>query len=538
MSGSPAQIIDPPRVPSFGTRQAVSSSHPAISSVGMSVLESGGNAVDASLAMAAVSWLVLPGQAGIGGDAFVLVVEPDGEVWTVNGSGFGPDLVDADTLREQGHRVIPPVGPQSVAVPGAVAAIAALHRRGGTRELADLWRPAVQMARDGVPCTAKNLRDISGFETALAADPQTAAVFLPGGRLPRIGQRLVHAKMADTIERLAVDPESFYTGDFADRAVQFLAGAGFTGEEWTAGARVSPEPAISIDYAGARVHQTPLPSAGWMVLQQLAIIEGNLGEQQLGPEAVWWLAAAARTAFDDRQRVVSADSEAWRDLLSPGHIDTIRRAIAEHRVPNTPTELNPDGDTTTTVCVDAEGRAVSFIQSLAFTYGACIAVPDTGVLLNNRLSRGAYLTEGHPNELRPRRKPLHTLNAWAVTEPAGRLRHVGACPGGDGQVQWNTQIISHLLDHGDDPARAVSLPRLNVYPGSDARDIGQPDQVRCERGIDQEITATLRSRGLDAVSVGVQLGGPGGSATVISVDADGTLAAAADPRLEGVGLAR
>ena len=142
-----------------------------------------------------------------------------------------------------------------------------------------------------------------------------------------------------------------------------------------------------------------------------------------------------------------------------------------------------DGDTTSTVCVDDEGRAVSFIHSLAFTFGARITVPGTGVVLNNRLGRGAYLIDGHPNEVRPGRKPLHTLNAWVADHPERGLLHVGNCPGGDGQVQWNMQVISHLVDHGTDPQDAVSLPRFTVFPGSDADVVGRPEELRCEEGL-------------------------------------------------------
>jgi enamine deaminase RidA (YjgF/YER057c/UK114 family) len=140
---------------------------------------------------------------------------------------------------------------------------------------------------------------------------------------------------------------------------------------------------------------------------------------------------------------------------------------------------------------------VSFIHSLAFTFGARHTIPGTGVLLNNRLGRGAYLIEGHPNAVRPRRKPLHTLNAWVADQPTRGLRHVGNCPGGDGQVQWNLQVLSNLVVHGDDPQRAVALPRFTVFPGSDADVVGRPPELRCETGIPEATLAGLAARGHD-----------------------------------------
>ncbi len=192
------------------------------------------------------------------------------------------------------------------------------------------------------------------------------------------------------------------------------------------------------------------------------------------------------------------------------------------------------GDTTSTVAVDSAGRAVSFIHSLAFTFGAKFTVPGTGVVLNNRLGRGAYLRSGHPNEVAPRKKPLHTLNAWIVTDAAGDLLHVGNTPGGDGQVQWNMQLLSHLLDHGLDPAEAVSAPRFTVFPGSDADVLGADPELRVEETLAAPVRDELAATGHHVV-VQPAFGG-GGSAQIISRDDRGILSGAADPRQEGIAL--
>ena len=117
------------------------------------------------------------------------------------------------------------------------------------------------------------------------------------------------------------------------------------------------------------------------------------------------------------------------------------------------------------------------------------------------------------------------------------LRAVGNCPGGDGQVQWNMQVISHLVDARDDPQRAVALPRVTVFPGSDADTIGRPPVLRCEAGLPEETLVALERWGHTVERIPVQRGGPGGSALAVSRDQDGVLHAAADPRMEGVALA-
>ena len=532
--------VDQHKVDALGTA-AVAASHPAIAFHGAKVLADGGNAIDATLAMAAVGWMVLPGQCGIGGDAFAVVREPDGQVWTVNGSGLGPDGATPEFFRDRGLGSIPLTGALAVTVPGAPAALHPLSRH-ASRSLAELWGPGIALGRNGFVCTAKTRGDIAEHFDDIMRDPGTAGVFTPNGRLPEVGERLHQSDLADFLERLAIDPMSFYAGEFAERAVGMLrtGGAPFSGDEWALGADAPEQAAISFRYGDGVLHQTPPPSAGWMMLQQAAILDGVLAQHDLlGTDALHWMAEAARTAFDDRFGMCNADNEAWRRLLSQESVTAARGRIAGGLTGPLPAmAFRVDGDTTSTVCVDGEGRAVSFIHSLAFTFGARITVPGTGVVLGNRLGRGAYLIDGHPNEVRPRRKPLHTLNAWVHDHPERGLLHVGNCPGGDGQVQWNTQVLSHLVDHGLTPQEAVALPRMTLFPGSDANVLTEPRVLRCEPGLSPSAIAGLRARGHHVVEVPTQVGGPGGSAMAISMDHEKAIVrAGADPRMEGVAIA-
>ncbi|HXT92216.1 MAG TPA: gamma-glutamyltransferase, partial [Trebonia sp.] len=190
------------RSAALGTDGAVSSSHPAVSQLGARILAEGGNAFDATLAMAALSWLVLPGQCGLGGDAFALVREPDGQVWASVGSGFGPDGGTPGFYRDRGLSALPLSGALSASVPGAPGTLRRLGER-ATRSLAQLWAPAIRAAEAGVPCTAKTLADVTEHAAALARDPGTASVYLAGGRLPRIGDLIRQPDLARTLRRLA-----------------------------------------------------------------------------------------------------------------------------------------------------------------------------------------------------------------------------------------------------------------------------------------------------------------------------------------------
>lgn len=524
------------RPATLATGGMVASSHPLASQAGARVLADGGNAVDAALAMAAVTWLTLPGQCGIGGDAFAVVREPDGSVWTVNGSGYGPDGGTPDFYRDRNLSAIPLDGALAVAVPGAPAALAALHERGASMPLADLWEPAARIAEHGLPCSAKTRADVRAALHAIRADAGLASVYTPGGAVPRVGDRLPQQDLAHTIRILARDPGSFYTGALAERCVAAVtdSGAPFTGDEWQACAVVPAEGALTGTYADVTVHQTPLPTPGWMVLQQAALCDGELStEDWLSASAIDRMARAATIAFEDRLRWCNSENDGAERTLAPANIGAGRARLAERGEPAGAFSVS-DGDTTSFVAVDGEGRAVSFIHSLAFTFGAKFTVPGTGIVLNNRLGRGAYLIDGHPNEVSPRRKPLHTLNAWIVTGSDGRLMHAGNTPGGDGQVQWNMQLLSHLLDHGLDPQQAVEAPRFTVFPGSDADTLGRAPALRIEARVPEEIRRSLEAMGHRTTVLDEY--GAEGSAQIISLDERGVLRGGSDPRQEGVAL--
>jgi gamma-glutamyltranspeptidase / glutathione hydrolase len=499
----------------LSARGMVASAHPLASLAGATVLDSGGNAYDAALAMAGMTAVALPAMCGLGGDAFAVVYHARSNTWTAfMGSGFGPDGGDVAWYRDRGMAALPIDGPLSVAVPGAVDCYAALHRAGATRSLDELWAPAIAAARDGIVVTQRMHDEAAENSAKLRRDAVSHTVFLPGGAPPRPGSVLCQPDLAQSLTTVAGDPRSFYEGSLAQRCIDTLraGGAPFSGEEWAAQQTLVDTP-LRAAYGGVTVHTTLPPSPGYMVAQQLAMLDGPLRTQEwLGAGAVHLMASAARRAFDDRHRVVGSDSDAWRSLLLP-----------------------PDGDTTCFVAVDSDGNAVSFIQSIAFTWGSGVMVPGTGILLNNRAGRGFYLDDTHPNRVRPRVRPMHTLNAWITAGGDGLPLVVGATPGGDGQVQWNVQMISHLVDHGLDVQETVEAPRFTVWPGSDADVIGSPTELRCESRLGAETLDALRARGHDVRVVGEWEGG--GGAQLIAVDrAGGSLRGGSDPRVDGCAL--
>ena len=522
----------PPRASVVGRRSMVASAHSLASATGHAVLASGGTAVDAALAMAAMTAVVLPAQCGVGGDAFAVVRDPTGAVRAVQGSGYGPDGADLAFFTARDLSAVPQRGPLSIAVPGWVSAIAALHELGATRPLAELFAPAIALARSGIAVGARLAAELSAADASLTTDLGSAGVFAPRGTMLGVGDLLVQRDLADTLTLVAADPSAFYRGKLGEQMVSALQaqGAPFSGEEWEM-QRASVTSAPEIAYAGHRVFTTAPPSPGYMILQQLGLCADALaGAELLSPNAVATMARAAMHAFADRFAAVSSDTDTWRSLLAPAALAAGRARLAG-ALPRAPGLVG--GDTTSLVAVDGDGGAVSWIHSIAFSFGSGITIPGTGVLLNDRLGRGAYLLAGHPNAVSPRRRPMHTLCAWIATSPDGELRAVGGTPGGDGQVQWNVQLLSHLLDHALDPQDAVDAPRFTVSPGSDADALGQPWLVTCESRLDPAVRAALARDDLALRTIGPWAGG--GAAQIVAVR-DGALFGGSDPRADGCAL--
>lgn len=515
----------------------VASSHPLASFTGAGVLAQGGNAVDAALAMAAVTAVVLPAQCGLGGDAFAVVYDAaDRRYLSIHGSGVGAAGGTVDFYRGRALSAVPQRGALSVTVPGAVACMQEMHARWASMSLERLWMPAVAAAEQGVPLTAKNVADAAEHRPLLATDPEAARTYLPGAASGSAGYVLHQPDLAGTLRRTAADPSSFYRGDFAERALSALqaAGAPFSGEEW-AGQLAEVVVTTSRQYAGRTVHTTGLPTPGYALLQQAGILDGLLRGAWLDADSVHLMAETSRRVIADRVRTVGSDGDAWRDLLADEAIAAAREGLLRERV-NAPAGVGVrEGDTTSFVAVDRDGNAVSFIHSIAFTWGSGVMVPGTGVLLNNRAGRSFYLDESHPNGVAPGRRPMHTLLAWMVAGGDGAPYLVGGTPGGDGQVQWNMQLLSHLLDHGLDVQEAVEAPRFTVYPGTDVDTLRKASELRCETRLGEVTLGELRRRGHQVTESGAWDGG--GGAQLISIDGDhGSLVGGSDPRQDGCAL--
>ena len=298
---------------------------------------------------------------------------------------------------------------------------------------------------------------------------------------------------------------------------------------------------ISTTYRGVEIYETAPPSQGLIVLEWLNLLEGDdLTALGFGSaDALHQLVETKKLAFADR--VGHCGDAAFvpdtvETLLSKSYAALRRRAVdGERAMATTAPGALPEcaGDTSYFAVVDGWGNAISFIHSLSAAFGCGVTAGNTGIVLNNRAGRGFSLAADHPNVIAPGKKTMHTLNCYMLCRD-GRPWVVGGSPGGDRQVQWNVQAISNLIDHDMNVGQVVDAPAWISWPGGDPAEIEAPFELRMETRFAGEAAAALEARGHSLRMVGDY--GIGSRHQLISVDRNGILHGATDPRVSGVAL--
>jgi gamma-glutamyltranspeptidase/glutathione hydrolase len=386
---------------------------------------------------------------------------------------------------------------------------------------------------DGIP-VSRALDETLQERPDLAADPGIAAVLFPGGAALRQGDVLLQPALGATLETLASDPRAIYEGDLGRRYAAGLAATGspLTAEDLAAH-RALLLPPLAGRYRDLDVRVVPPNSQGFVLLEILEAIERlGIDPDPLGPDAAA-IALVVRAAREDRDRHL-ADPAAMRvhpgTLLDDGHLAALTDAVREAHEPAVPARhASHHGDTIGLVTADAEGNAVSLIQSLYDGLGAGILEPSTGIVAH---SRGAQfvLDPDHPNVLAPGKRPAHTLMP-ALAHRGERPALVLGTMGGHGQPQINATNLVRIADLGMAPAEAVAAPRWLVG-GLDEGD----EHVLAEDGVPEVVRERLRAAGF-GLEVVPGPSGELGHAHAIRVRADGTLEAGSDPRADGGALA-
>lgn len=521
----------------LAARGMVATPHYLASGVGLRILQDGGSAVDAAVAINATLGVVYPHMTGPGGDAFWLIYDAGTrQVHALNGSGRAAASATREFYLSRGLAEIPTRGPLSaVTVPGAVDSWCEAHQRFGKLPLATVLEPAIGYARDGYPMCA-------GQAACLREIEQVLAEHAPGwealeGAEPNLGRPVRLPRLAATLAEIAGSGrDGFYTGAVAEEITGALRRAGgvLTAEDFAAHRSDWTEP-LRTGYRGFDCYQHPPNSQGFTHLMLLNVLAGfdvaGMGE---GSAAyVHTVTEATKLVFADRDRYLT-DPEfnpvPLHELLSAGYATELRARIRAGQVSARAPAVAAGGDTTCSVVVDGAGNAATVIQSLYHECGSAFVGGDTGVMLQNR---GSFfsLREDHVNRLEPGKRTSHTLMPGMLLRD-GRPHLVYGTMGGEGQPQTSTAVVTRVVDFGHDVQRAVDAPRW-----LHGRTWGEPtEELRVERRFGPETVRDLRRRG-HPVRVLEDFDDVMGHAQAIQIDPErGLLMGGADPRGDGSAL--
>ncbi len=520
--------------------------------IGLDVLERGGNAVDAAVAIGFALAVTVPKAGNIGGGGFMLVHMADrNETTAIDYRETAPAATSADTFLGPDRQADPAKSRDSglgVGVPGTVAGLSlALERYGSGRfALGELISPAARLARDGIAIKDDLFDSLQRGRQRLSRWPTSASIFLkPDGAAPAMGDKLVQAELADALETIGREgSRAFYAGPIADKIVASVRQAGglMTRRDLENYAPIIRN-LVHGSYRGYEVFSMPPPSSGGVhLIEMLNILEGYpsgvIGSAS--PTALHLQLEAMKLAYADRAQYLG-DSDAVDvpigRLISKSHAAALRDRIdVRHATPSR--EIRPDisvptegGNTTHFSVTDAAGNVVANTYTLNFNFGLGLVAEGTGILLNNELDDFAAkpgapnafgLVGGAANAPGPGKRPLSSMSPTIVFKDAKPVLVTGA-PGGSRIITTVLQVIVNTIDGHMSIGEAVSAPRLHHQ--------WSPDEVVVETYFPSD-----KVRALAAMGHKVRLDSLFGSAHSIAI-APEAMTGAADLRARGAAAA-
>lgn len=540
----PAGNIRGTRSPAVGRRGMIATSQSLASAAGLRVLQDGGNAIDAAVTAAAVLAVVEPSMNGIGGDLLAIVYDAKTkQVCGLDSTGRSAYAATPEEFARRGLQEMPGRGPLTVDVPGVVEGWHQLLTRFGTISLGRAVGPAIDFARDGFPVAELMAEAWKDNEQALSSDPATAATFLPAGQPMAHGDIFANPRLARSLEAIGTDGrDAFYQGSIARAIVADLkARQGLLDMRDFADHTADWVDPISVNYHGYDVLEMPPSTQGFVALEMLNLLEG-FDLRAMGHNSAAYLHAvteAKRIAFADRGAYLADRDHMQKDILkmllskdyaAARRIEIDLNQAATGYAPGTAPGAGrptPDfagrdlGDTIYLTAADGQGNVVSFIQSLFGSFGAGFVAGETGITLQNR-GAGFTLQPGHPNQIGPHKRPLHTLVPAMIVKDGKPWVSFGVM-GGDNQAQAHAQVVANLIDFGMHVQEAGDAARM--------RHMG--DQLALESGIGAEVRKTLEAKG-HTVSDG--RGSMGGYQAIFIDPKTGVLLGGSDLRKDGLAI--
>jgi gamma-glutamyltranspeptidase/glutathione hydrolase len=516
-----SQPVPPSQSSGFGA--AVVAPHHLSALAAQEILAAGGNALDGAIAANAVQGVVAPDTCGVGGDLFALIHRPgDAAPTALNASGRAGRGVDAEALRAGGFSTVPDSHPEAVTVPGCVEGWSALADRFGRFALSRVLEPAIGYAAEGFAVSTELASVLDASQERLAPQPAGAALY-PNGMVPAPGDLVIRTDLASILEAVASGGnEAFYRAR-PGSAISRATGGRITPDDLAEVTSEWVEP-LSLDVFGSTGWTVPPNSQGYLTLAAAWIFERlDPPPDPDHPDFFHLLIEAYRAVAWELDDLVA--DPAWapllpEDLLSHPRLSSRLTHIDRHSAAIWPSPTVPPGGTAYLCVVDREGMGVSLIQSNYTGFGGGIGVEGCGFFLHNR-GAGFNLRPGHPNELAPGKRPLHTLSPTLWTKD-GRLELLLGTRGGSYQPQLLVQVAAHLLHRRLTPAESQLRPRWVVDH--------QPETVRLESTAGGKIAAALAKQGHRVELAGEYEQG-WGPVSLIQISEAGLRTAAADPRV-------
>ncbi|MFN0194801.1 MAG: gamma-glutamyltransferase family protein [Aestuariivirga sp.] len=456
-------------------------SSPSATLAAIEIMKAGGNAVDAAITASAVLCVAEPHMTGIGGDCFALIGLPDGKVHGLNGSGRSAMAATPEWLAASGLSGIGPRSIHAVTVPGAIDAWSCLLDRFGTMTLGQALAPAIVLAEKGLPTGPRTAFDWQFEVDVLVANEGGRRHYLRDGRAPQAGESMSYPAFARTLRTIAEGGrDAFYTGPLAKDMVTCLKkhGSLLTLEDFAATGSSWVEP-ISTDFAGTEVLELPPNGQGLTVLIALNILN-HFGLKSLDPHGSarrHLEIEAIKLAWELRNRHIADPDFAdipLDHLLSRKTSARLAAMISQTSCLDIRAAL-PSSDTVYLTVVDRNRMAVSFINSLYWSFGSGLVTPETGIVFQNR-GAGFVTTPGHPNCFGAAKRPLHTIIP-AMTRKDGRIGMSFGVMGGNYQPMGHVTVLLNRLVYSMDPQEALDFPRCHPEGGNVLSESTMPPPV-------------------------------------------------------------
>lgn len=513
----------------FAKNGMVSTSQPLAAQAGLSILRSGGNAIDAAIATAACLTVVEPTSNGIGGDAFALVWT-SGVLHGLNASGPAPQALSISAVKRAGHEEMPSHGLVPVTVPGVPAAWAELSRRFGRLPLRDVLQSAITYAEQGYPISptlGKYWQAAFRHYSERLKGAEYAAwfeTFAPLGRAPRVGEMWRSPGHARTLREIADSgARSFYDGELSGKIDRFCRSHGgyLSREDLRRYAPEWVEP-IRASYRGHDVWEIPPNGQGLVALIALQILEQFSFTDQDSVHTLHHQIEAIKLALADGLAHITDAREMTvrvEDLLTKDYARK-RSALIGDRAANPAPGQPAAGGTVYLAAADGEGNMVSYIQSNYMGFGSGVVVPGTGISLQNR-GHTFSLNPADANALVPGKKTYHTIIPGFLTRNGQAIGPFGVM-GAFMQPQGHVQVIMNTIDFRLNPQAALDAPRWQWISGK---------RVDVERGLPEHVVQSLAGKGHD-IHVALDSGGFG-RGQIIWRDGAGVFAGGTEPRTDG-----